>query len=157
MGLFPKPSVAPANPPLTRDRVEAFLRSKGWHYFVDSDGDVGGTWDGRQFYFFLLGEKREILQVRGRWNRTLPIQAETQVALFANEHNRDKVWPKAYCRVEDDRLAVYTEVSTDLEHGVADDQLGQLLICGLYTGLQFFTALDERFPDGAAQAFDALG
>lgn len=156
MGLFSKPDSA-VNVPVTRERVEAVLRGKGWHYFVDSDGDVGGSWDGRQFYFFLMGERNEILQVRGRWNRTLPVQAQTQVALFLNDYNARKIWPKAYCRVADDHLAVYAEVSTDLEHGVADDQLDQLLVCGIYTGVQFFDALDERFPDVAAEAFDSLG
>ena len=90
--------------------------------------------------------------MRGRWHRTLPAAAEPQVALVANEFNRDKIWPKVYCRVEDDQLAVYTEVATDLEFGVADDQLGQLVECGLFTGLQFIDALDARFPDTAAQA-----
>ncbi len=153
MGFFTKPDAAPTsqNAPLTRERVEAFLTSRDWRYFVDSDGDLGGNWDGKVFFFFLMGEKQEILQVRGRWNRTLPASAEAQVALVANEFNRDKIWPKVYARVEDDQLAVYTEVATDLEFGVADDQLGQLLECGLFTGLQFFDALDARFPDTAAQ------
>ncbi len=128
MGFFTKPDAAPTsqNAPLTRERVEAFLTSRDWRYFVDSDGDLGGNWDGKVFFFFLMGEKQEILQVRGRWNRTLPASAEAQVALVANEFNRDKIWPKVYARVEDDQLAVYTEVATDLEFGVADDQLGQL-------------------------------
>jgi hypothetical protein len=153
MGFFTKPDAAPTsqNAPLTRERVEAFLKSRDWKYFVDSDGDLGGNWDGKVFFFFLMGEKQEILQVRGRWNRTLPAAAEAQVVLVANEFNRDKIWPKVYTRVEDDQVAVYTEVATDLEFGAADDQLGQLVECGLFTGLQFFDALDERFPDTAAQ------
>ena len=151
MGFFTKPDAAPTshNAPVTRERIEAVLASRDWRYFVDSDGDVGGNWDGKLFYFFLVGEKKEILQVRGRWNRTLPAAAEAQVALVTNEFNRDKIWPKVYGRVEDDRVAVYTEVATDLEFGVADDQLGQLVECGLFTGLQFFDVLDERFPDAA--------
>lgn len=152
MGFFSKPTepAAAANAPLTQERVKAFLESREWRYFVDSDGDLGGNWDGKPFYFFLLGEKQEILQVRGRWNRTLPAHSEGQFALVANEVNRDKIWPKVYCRVEGDALAVYTEVSVDLEFGVADDQLGQILDCGLSTGLRFFDQLDERFPDVAA-------
>lgn len=157
MGFFTKPDAAPTshNAPVTRERVEAVLASRDWRYFVDSDGDLGGNWDGKVFYFFLLGGQKEILQVRGRWNRTLPAAAEAQVALVANELNRDKIWPKVYGRVEDDRVAVYTEVATDLEFGVADDQLGQLVECGLFTGLQLFDALDERFPDAAADAVAA--
>ncbi|WP_265523305.1 YbjN domain-containing protein [Oerskovia flava] len=157
MGFFTKPSDAPStqNAPVTRERVEAYLASQGWRYFVDSDGDLGGSWDGKVFFFFLVGKDAEILQVRGRWDRTLPADAEAQVALVANEVNRDKIWPKVYCRVEQGRLAVYTEVSTDLGLGVADDQLGQLVECGLFTGLHLLEELDERFPDAARDAIGA--
>ena len=137
--------------PVARARVADYLRKRGYRFVVDDDGDLTGTWDGNRFWFLLLGEGQEILQVRGRWNRTLPAAAEAQVVLVANEFNRDKIWPKVYTRVEDDQVAVYTEVATDLEFGAADDQLGQLVECGLFTGLQFFDALDERFPDTAAQ------
>lgn len=42
-------------------------------------------------------------------------------------------------------LGIYVEVSVDVEHGMADDQLGQMITCGLITGLRFFDALAERF------------
>ncbi len=159
MGFFSKPDDAPtgANAPLTRDRIEACMKARNWHYSIDSDGDLGGIWDNKVFYFFLLGEKQEILQVRGRWNRMLPAAAEVQAAQAANDFNRDKIWPKAYTRLEQDgeKLAFYTEVSTDLEFGVADDQLGQLIECGIMTGLRFFEALDERFPEVVPAVGDA--
>ena len=110
MGFFTKPDAAPTsqNAPLTRERVEAFLKSRDWKYFVDSDGDLGGNWDGKVFFFFLMGEKQEILQVRGRWNRTLPAAAEAQVVLVANEFNRDKIWPKVYTPVSYTHLTLPT-------------------------------------------------
>ncbi|MHA7134954.1 type III secretion system chaperone family protein [Oerskovia turbata] len=149
MSFFTKPDDTPrsANAPLSRDRIEAFLASKGWHYGIDDDGDLGGGWDGNIFYFFVQGASDEILQVRGRWNRTLPVEEHVNVVMLANEVNQARIWPKVYARVEDEQVAVYTEVATDLEHGVADDQLGQLVECGLYSGLQFFEQLDERYPD----------
>ena len=157
MSYFTKPDDAgqARNAPLSRDRVEAFLAGKGWNYGVDDDGDLGGGWDGNVFYFFVMGSKDEILQVRGRWNRTLPVADEARVTSVANEFNQSRIWPKVYTRVEGEHVAVYTEVSTDLEHGAADDQLGQLVECGLYSGLQFFEQLDERFPDPDADAADA--
>lgn len=158
MSYFTKPddAVQARNAPLSRDRVEAFLAGRGWNYGIDDDGDLGGGWDGNVFYFFVQGARREILQVRGRWHRTLPAEEHVGLVMLANEINQDKVWPKVYARVEGERVAVYTEVSTDLEHGVADDQLGQLVECGLYTGLQLFEQLDERFPDPDAADTNVL-
>ncbi len=157
MSFFSKPdeTLPPANAPLSRDRIEAILTSKGWNYGIDDDGDLGGSWDGNVFYFFVMGTKDEILQVRGRWSRTLSAADQTQVALLANEVNQSKIWPKVYSRVEGDELGVYAEVSTDLEFGVADDQLEQLVECGLFSGLQFFEQLDERFPAPDAGSSDA--
>ncbi|MBE7698911.1 YbjN domain-containing protein [Oerskovia sp. Sa1BUA8] len=157
MSYFTKPDDAglARNAPLSRDRVEAFLSGKGWHYGIDDDGDLGGGWDGNVFYFFVQGDEQEILQVRGRWHRTLPAEEHVGAVMLANDFNQRKVWPKVFCRLEGERVAFYTEVATDLEFGVADDQLAQLVECGLYTGLQFFEQLDERFPDPEADASDA--
>lgn len=147
MSYFTKPDdVRVPNPPLSRERVAAFLERKGWHFGIDDDGDLGGTWDGHVFYFFVTGSQDEILRVRGRWSRTLPVADHDSMVLLVNEFNQGTIWPKVYCRVEDDEVAVYTDVATDLEHGVADDQLGQLVECGLYSGLQFFEKLTERLP-----------
>ncbi|MBD7950187.1 YbjN domain-containing protein [Oerskovia sp. NPDC056781] len=157
MSYFTKPGSTDRTPnaPLSRDRVEAFLAGKGWNYGIDDDGDLGGGWDGNVFYFFVQGSKQEILQVRGRWHRTLPAEEHVGLVMLANDFNQRKVWPKVFCRVEGERVAIYTEVATDLEFGVADDQLGQLVECGLYSGLQFFEQLDEQFPAPDADASDA--
>ena len=132
--------------PLTVDRVEAYLVGQGYHVTRDADGDLTGTWDGDRFWFLLLGEHGEILQVRGRWHRTLPEARRTAALLAVNDWNRERIWPKAYVRSEDEGTAVYAETSVDLEHGVTDDQLGQLLACGLGTGVQFFAALSQLVP-----------
>jgi hypothetical protein len=44
------------------------------------------------------------------------------------------------------------ELATDLGAGVTDDQLGQLLGCGVSTAGVFFDELDQRYPDPAGQA-----
>lgn len=129
---------------LTRERVEAFLTANGWTYGIDPDGDVGGQWDDNLFYFFLMGTAREVLQVRGQWKQTFSLERETELVHVLNELNRDLIWPKLYLRAEDGVLAIFSEVSTDLEHGVSDDQLGQLIACGLFTGLKAFEQLAER-------------
>ena len=95
MGRVPPPAAAPTsqNAPLTRERVEAFLCSREGRNIVDSDGDLGGNADGKVFFFFLMGEKQEILQVRGRWNRTLPASAAPQVARVATDCHCEKICP----------------------------------------------------------------
>lgn len=133
--------------PLTRARVQAYLASRGYAVGLDDDGDLTGTWDGNRFWFILTGAEDEVLQVRGRWHRTLPPSRRTATLLAVNDWNRERIWPKVYLRDDDDRIALFTEVSVDLEHGVTDDQLAQLLACGLGTGVQFFAALGGLVPD----------
>ena len=139
--------------PLTNERLGAWFTRHGYRYFVDDEGDVGGVWRGRLFYFFLFGEHQEILQVRGQWNREFAIERLPDVLEICNEWNADRIWPKAYVRVRDDGMVHMTcEVATDLEHGVTDAQLGQLLHCGVSATSSFFDTLDEMFPDPAATA-----
>lgn len=137
--------------PLSRERIEDYLRSRGYRFLLDDDGDLTGTWDGSRFWFLLLGEHDEILQVRGRWHRSLPLDQRKAVALAINDWNRERIWPKVYVREEDGELALYSEVSADLEQGVTDIQLAQLLACGLGTGVQMLTAIEAMLPaDDAA-------
>ena len=133
--------------PLDSARVEAFLVGQGYHVMRDEDDDLTGTWDGDRFWFLLLGEHQEVLQIRGRWHRTLPEHRRSAALLAVNDWNRERIWPKAYLRHEDDETAVYAEVSVDLEHGVTDDQLAQMVGCGLGTGVQLFAALSDLVPD----------
>jgi hypothetical protein len=136
--------------PLTRARVQAYLLGRGYTVGLDDDGDLTGTWDGNRFWFILTGADDEVLQVRGRWQRTLPSSRRTATLLAVNDWNRERIWPKVYLREDDDRIALFTEVSVDLEHGVTDDQLAQLVACGLGTGVQFFAALGGLVPDDDA-------
>ncbi len=140
---------------VTPARIATWMSANGFSYFVDSDGDLGGMWRGRLFYFFLFGERSEILQVRGQWQREVAIERMTEILDICNEWNAERIWPKAYVRVRDNgRVHVVSEVALDLEHGATDAQLHQALFCGLSTGSMFFDALDERYPDpvGAAPA-----
>lgn len=139
--------------PLTVARIIAWFESHDFSYFTDNDGDVGGLWRGRLFYFFLFGEESEILQIRGQWNREVAIERLDVVLEACNEWNADRIWPKAYARVRDNGMVhIIAEVATDLEDGVTDAQLGQLLNCGLSTGNMLFDAIDGLFPDPAAVA-----
>jgi hypothetical protein len=146
------PAEAERPRPLSMSRVGDHLTRRGYHFRVDDDGDITGTWDGHRFWFLLLGDRSEILQVRGRWSTTLPLEARLVTLQAVNDWNRERIWPKVYVREEAGRLGVYAEVSVDLEHGATDAQLSQMLFCGLSTGSMFFDALDERYPDPAGVA-----
>jgi len=128
------------------NRIADYLRSCGYESVQDDDGDLTGVWNAHRFWFITMGEREEILQVRGRWNRLVPVTERGQAILALNDWNRDKIWPKVYLRPEDGGLAVYGEVSADLEHGVTDAQLAELVDCGLGTCVQFFSSLQTLLP-----------
>lgn len=150
LGGLPKPAkTAPDDDPVrsvTRDRIGDYLLERDYRFVVDDDGDLTGTWDGNRFWFLLLGEADEIVQVRGRWNRSLPLEQRGAVSLALNDWNRERIWPKAYVREEEGMLALYSEVSADFEPGASDHQLAQVLACGLGTGVQLFTSMDALMP-----------
>jgi hypothetical protein len=136
--------------PLDTARIEEYLVSKGFRFVRDVDGDLTGSWDDNRFWFMLLGGRREIVQVRGRWNKPVPL-ADRSIALHVtNDWNRERIWPKVYLRTEEDSLALYCEVSVDFGAGATDAQLAQVLACGLGTGLQFFASVDAQLSGGLA-------
>lgn len=153
MSLFPSRdpdgepgSVGPVPPlqQLSNDLIAEVLTARGYKYFTDSDGDVGGHWDNTLIYFFRLGEYQEMLQVRAMARRTFSIDDVPRLYAFCNSWNHDKLWPKAYVHVGDDGTAgVYGEVTTDLEKGVTLAQLDQLIACGISTGCALAEAVGE--------------
>lgn len=133
---------------LSFDRVKASLDVMGARYFVDSDGDIGGRWDGNDFYFFFSGEQREILSVRGYWWAHLPVERYDEAVRACNDWNREHLWPKAWVSVDDDgKVRASTVVSVDWEDGVTDAQLIRQIRWGTSTGCHFFDRMDEIFPD----------
>ena len=130
-------------PAVSMERVAGLLRRYGYDFLRDDDGDLTltGTWDGNEFWFILGGKAKEVLQIRGRWNRTVRPQSRTAALLAVNDWNRDHLWPKAYVRDEGD-LVVYSEVSVDFECGVTDSQLEDAISCGLVTAVQMFNEIN---------------
>lgn len=140
--------------PLSTQRVGDDLSRRGYRFRIDNDGDVTGTWDGNRFWFLLLGEHDEILQVRGRWAGALPAGARLAVLQAANDWNRERIWPKVYTREEGSGLALYAEVSVDFEHGATQEQLAQTVSCGLVTASQFFSTVASLAPPSDAEPDD---
>ncbi|MCA5893183.1 YbjN domain-containing protein [Isoptericola sp. NEAU-Y5] len=135
--------------PLTTGRLADDLERRGYRFRTDADGDVTGTWDGNRFWFLMLGDHSEILQVRGRWAGTVPTQARLSVLQAVNDWNRERVWPKVYTRAEGEALALYAEVSVDFEHGATDEQVAATVSCGLVTASQFFATVGALVPPSA--------
>jgi hypothetical protein len=148
MGLFKSAGESPKAtlPPLTRERIEAVMKRKDWRYSIDSDGDLTGLWDANVFYFFIAGQKKEILQVQSRWHKDLPINFRDEVLEEVNEWHRTRLWPKGYVRVDDKgRLWVMAEHIVDWEFGVTDDQLTLTINCAIATSLQLYQQMEEKF------------
>lgn len=149
---------APAPPskfptPVTRERIAAWFTDHGFHYFVDSDNDLGGLWHTRVFFFFLLGEHEEILQIRSQWNREVSIERIDEVLTFCNKWNYERVWPKTYVRVRDNgMIQVCADTVIDLEQGITNEQLEVQLVNGLNSQTLFWNAVDALYPDPAASA-----
>ncbi|MCS4490197.1 YbjN domain-containing protein [Corynebacterium sp. ES2775-CONJ] len=132
--------------PFTIERVAKIFDEKGYNYNTDDDGDIYAGFDENKFMLLATGQKREVFAVRSAWKATGPIESRATLMEFCNEWNRTKMWPKTYVTVNDEGIVgVQAEVNTDLEHGVTDAQLEQLLNCGIATALQFFQELTEQF------------
>jgi len=138
---FPAPDRPTA---LSMQRIGDHLTSRGYHFRIDDDGDITGTWDGHRFWFLLLGENQEILQVRGRWADPIHAASRLDALQVVNDWNRERIWPKVYLRAEPAGLALYAEISVDFEYGATDAQLGQIISCGLVTAVQLFRAIGSQ-------------
>lgn len=144
----PEPEVDEQAPSaLSRKRIESYLARRDYRFEIDSAGDLTGIWDGNQLWVVRLGTKSEILQVRGRWHKTLNSANRLSALRAVNDWNRDRLWPKVYLREEDTGLALYAEVSVDLEHGATDAQLEQYLACGIATTTRVLNAVTTMFAE----------
>ena len=120
------------------------LDKRGFDHRLDDDGDIFGNWQGTLVYFFRIGADREMLQIRALTTRVFAIDDVTRLYAFCNAWNHDKLFPKAYVHVADDGAArVVGEVTADWEKGVTPEQLDQVMMCGIATGVQLAEAVTE--------------
>lgn len=152
MGLFdniPGPAAA-VLPPLSHDRIAKVLETKGAHFGRDdNDGHPYGMWDGHPFRFHARGEKEEILMIRAFWRPEPPASLFNEFLLACNEWSSTRLFPKVYAEEREGKLWLICELSCDLEYGVTDEQLEQLVSCAISTSGQFFEFLEEKFPQHA--------
>jgi putative sensory transduction regulator len=130
--------------PLSNELIASVLDAREFTHRLDDDGDIFGNWHGNLIYFFRIGEKREMLQVRALTATVFGIDQVSRLYEFCNSWNHDRLWPKAYVHVADDGSArVVGEVIADWEHGVTVAQIDQVMICGIATGCQLADAVAE--------------
>ncbi|MEV4638444.1 YbjN domain-containing protein [Actinoplanes sp. NPDC049548] len=128
--------------PLSHDLIVSALNAREFAHFVDEDGDVGGNWQGCLVYFFRLGKNQEIFQVRALTHPAFSTDDVPRLYAFCNAWNHDRLWPKAYVHTGDDGVVhVVGEVGADFEHGVTPEQLDQVMVCGIATGIELAEAV----------------
>lgn len=153
----------PAPPPPTQvvslsvAAIAAVLDGMDAKYFVDGDDAVGGIWENGYFYFFLLSDDGvdPVFQVYGQWERALPAELYPQAAIFANEWNAERTWPKAFARMLEDEESVglYGELTVDFGPEVTYDQLDRAINAGLAGALALFDEAALTFPEAVAIEF----
>ena len=133
---------------LSSDRIAAALDSQGWHYEVDEDGDIRGSWGGHMFYFLRMGRDREVLMVRGRWEARPTIEQGFEMLPWLNTWHRENLFPKAVVVdfPDDGNCRIFTEVTIDCEHGITDEQLMLHIRAGLQSALSMFEEANKAFP-----------
>lgn len=146
MGFFSTPEPQAVElPKLSQERIKAIFDRDDIKYFVDSEGDLGGMWDNNVFYFMLRGQMNEILFIQGRYSQTIPNTRLEEVREILNTWNREKIWPKAYYRVNDEgTISVFGEHASDWEDGVTDEQLQLTITCALSTTHSLFNNVVEE-------------
>ncbi|MFI5931191.1 YbjN domain-containing protein [Actinoplanes sp. NPDC051494] len=128
--------------PLTNELITAVLKAREFAYATDDDGDIRGDWQSCLIYFFRVGQASEIIQVRILTYPDFSVDDVPSLYAFCNAWNHDRLWPKAYVHTDDDGVVrVVGEVSADFEHGVTQEQLDQVMICGIATGVELAEAV----------------
>jgi hypothetical protein len=125
--------------------VEQLLDEFGLKHSIDDDGDLVVRWERCSVYFFLYGERHEVLQARMYMNRRFTVEARAGLALILDEWNRTKLFPKAYTVLPDDGMVgVCAEHCYDFESGVTRGQLKYTVGMWIDTLLRFADWADEQ-------------
>ncbi len=125
--------------------VQQLLDEYGLKHRVDDDGDLVVRWEKCSVYFFLYGDRQEVLQARLYMNRRFSVDNRAALALLLDEWNRTKLFPKAYTVLPDDGIVgVCAEHCQDFEPGATRGQLKYALGMWIDTLLRFADWVDEQ-------------
>lgn len=141
--------------PLTKARIGACLERMDWGADEREDDFIAG-WKPGTFLFFTLGEKADILCVRGYWRGRLDDADWVEALEACNDWNATRLWPKAYTGREDDNVYLYVEHNVSYPSGITDNQLDHHLGYALDGSMRFFEQLNETFPEAWAKVEAAI-
>lgn len=132
-----------AQPKVTIDRVEAWLRSEDLNYQLDEDGDVLTGFE--NCIIGIIDRGGSFLSVAATWRGELG-GAEEAMRVFVDEHNRSKFGPRAAVRtLDEDGPTLSADMSAVITAGMSDAQLSDFLDTAFGTVLRFFEAVEESF------------
>lgn len=126
--------------PLTLERIQAYTASREWTV-TPGEKSVRGRWGNADVEVSLNVGKLTVFQFRGVWVDRVPLAREADVATFANDWHRDRIWPTLHWRVAEDHLVVVGVVGWNLSAGVTDTQLAESFKVGIATITQSFHQL----------------
>lgn len=128
--------------PLSVERVAALLKQRGYVFFIDSTGRLGGNWEDVIFYFLLHGDD-DVLHVRAQYPGTVSTVHLEAVREVTEASHRSFPVPQACYRIDDDgAVRVFASHAVSYEHGVTDAQILQHIDCAIASVLRLFGALD---------------
>lgn len=133
--------------PVTVERIEKVLAARGYAFVEDPEHPevLRARFDDHRFQFSLSSESHAVLQVRGRWKRSVDTARKSEMLRLCNEWNMNRVWPKVYARREADGVVgLYGELAADFRSGATDAQIDRAIDCGLHTVISFFHELESR-------------
>lgn len=129
-----------------RDAVAAQLDALGLHYFVDADGDIGAAWDGFVISFMFRGADPELYAAHSL-HRVPPETSRVALLEFADEWNRDTLWPKAYTQADEEgALALAAESQMFLGVPCPAAHFSAHTVAWLQGCIELHERLVERLP-----------
>lgn len=117
---------------------------RGWQYFVDSCGDLGGIWDDATFYFLVSGDHDDILSVRGTYpGRISASHLEAVCETLEESHRRCPIPRACYSMDDGGGIRVHAEHTVHYESGPTDAQFLDHVDVAIMFVSELFAQLDR--------------
>jgi hypothetical protein len=125
--------------------VQQLLDEFGLKHSIDDDGDLTVRWEKCSIYFFLYGERQEVLQARMYLSRRFDVETRTTLTMLLDEWNRTKLFPKAFTILPDDGMVgICAEQCFDFEAGATRSQIKYTVGMWIETLLRFCDWLEDQ-------------
>jgi hypothetical protein len=146
---FGMPEPRPSGPPpiVRPDQalVTQLLDQMQIKHAVDTEGDLGASWDGFRIFFMFRGEAKELYAVRSFYERSYQLDKKGELLDVIDEWNRDTLWPKVYTHThEDGVLRLIGESQMLVGGGVNLDYFAQTTVNWIQSAIGFNGWLAER-------------